>query len=179
MPGLGDLVARDFFTGISPGIRPSRTSFEEAPALPASAVGQIGPAPPPVPDARAAAAARPDVQTPPEPPPPEANEDILAGPEAVSSQASTQTIPGGPRRPSGTGGGVDHFGSVNTFFMAFSAILIALGLGYDHCMDAWSKYSGGAAPKDRAPRDRRGSARSQGREIGSAGDEGSEDASGS
>eukprot|EP00913_Durusdinium_trenchii_P000861 g800.t3 len=75
MPGLGDLVARDFFTGISPGIRPSRTSFEEAPALPASAVGQIGPAPPPVPDARAAAAARPDVQTPPEPPPPEANED--------------------------------------------------------------------------------------------------------
>ena len=135
-------------------------------------------------------------------------QDILAGPEAVSSQASTQTIPGGPGRwdpwdpwtthgavmpcrprPSGVQGGPSHYESgadgpiwmgsfdfffpqkmaakiegrnfghfeawtiddhrgmprptpiltrsvsvlrsVNSVFMALSAVLIALGLGYE------------------------------------------------
>ena len=167
-------LAQDALDGATwhPGAlrRPSPSAFQ---AMPANAIGQVGPAPAaptpsPVPDAKAAAEMKPDMQQPSEPPPAEVNEDILAGPEAVSSQASTQTIPGGPGRPSGLHGGPDHYGFVNNFFMGLSAILIGLGLGYDHCMDAWSKYSG--APKERAAR--RSSARSQGREIseGSGGD---------
>ncbi|CAL1138287.1 unnamed protein product [Cladocopium goreaui] len=103
-------------------------------AMPAQAVGQVGPAPaspPPAPDAHAAAEAKSEMKLPPEPPPPEVNEDILAGPEAVSSQASTQTIPGGPGRPSGAHGGPNYYESVNSVFMALSAVLIALGLGCD------------------------------------------------
>eukprot|EP00490_Sorites_sp_Unknown_P007247 CAMPEP_0114685762 /NCGR_PEP_ID=MMETSP0191-20121206/60830_1 /TAXON_ID=126664 /ORGANISM="Sorites sp." /LENGTH=81 /DNA_ID=CAMNT_0001970625 /DNA_START=47 /DNA_END=288 /DNA_ORIENTATION=+ len=53
-------------------------------AMPAQAVGQVGPAPAPAqqpaPDARAAAELKPEAQLPSEPPPPEVNEDILAGP---------------------------------------------------------------------------------------------------
>ncbi|CAJ1375335.1 unnamed protein product [Effrenium voratum] len=156
---LSDAVCEHFFAGAHH--QKCLTSFEENAGAPAQAVGQA-PSPAPAPDARAAAEAKPGSHTPPEPPPPEVNEDILAGPEAVSSQAAIDTIPGGPGRPAGVNMGADHYGSLNTILLTLSAILVGLGLGYDHCMDAWDKYSGG---QDK-PASSRGSARSQGRQIG-------------
>ncbi|OLP89576.1 Beta-galactosidase [Symbiodinium microadriaticum] len=113
------------------------TSFQ-AQGAPAQAVGAApapkvqGDAPGPAPDARAAAAAKPAASTPPEPPPPEVNQDVIAGPESVSSQAAVQTIAGGPGRPSGAKGAPDHYGGLNTFLLTVSAVLVGLGLGYEN-----------------------------------------------
>mmetsp|Transcript_20702 Transcript_20702/g.48354 ORF Transcript_20702/g.48354 Transcript_20702/m.48354 type:complete len:186 (-) Transcript_20702:111-668(-) len=166
------LAEHDFFAFDRSTVK-KVTSFEGEPAAPAKAVGATGatgaPAPAPSPDVRSAAQGKPASATPPEPPPPEVNEDVIAGPEAVSTQAQTETIPGGPERPSGVKGGPDHYGGLNTFLVTVSAVLVGLGLGYDHCMDAWNKYRKSSGEKEGKPssRDSRGSVRSQGRQIGS------------
>eukprot|EP00933_Yihiella_yeosuensis_P008070 TRINITY_DN113362_c0_g1_i1.p1 TRINITY_DN113362_c0_g1~~TRINITY_DN113362_c0_g1_i1.p1 ORF type:complete len:176 (+),score=30.71 TRINITY_DN113362_c0_g1_i1:76-603(+) len=78
---------------------------------------------------------------PPPPPPPPMSAEVgkVIGPEALSSQAATETVAGGDGRPSGAvedSGGERYF---NVALGVLSTVLVAFGLNYQSCLDRMRK----------------------------------------
>mmetsp|Transcript_60530 Transcript_60530/g.167737 ORF Transcript_60530/g.167737 Transcript_60530/m.167737 type:complete len:132 (-) Transcript_60530:197-592(-) len=105
--------------------------------------------------AAATAASSSTAPPPPPPPPPEDQPIGLVGPEAVSSQMSTDTVVGGVRRPSAAREDTWQERNFGALIAAMSVLMIGMGFGAEYCFGA----------KGPGPSGGRSSARSAGRPI--------------